>query len=390
MSSTAARTVATGPARTTPRSMPAWVYLHPELTRLEYERVLKPSWQIACHVSQIAAPGDYVTFEMGGDSVIVLRDASGTIRGLRNVCRHRGTRLLEGTGRCPGRITCPYHGWTYRYDGSLLATPARDSFPDLDLREHGLDGVRVELALGFVWVCLGDDPPPPPAEMWAPLIEELAPYRLEELVPTQPVYCEEWNVNWKIAMDNYLESYHVPIGHPGLNRMMKPDYEDQRGVPGIARGTSWMREAPSSRWSERIYQKYVGAVTAPHLPEPERRCWRFFSCLPNLGIDVMPEQMDFFQVLPHGPGKTLIRGAAFGLPDERREMRLIRWLGNRINMQVNTEDRMLCERLQRGLADSHYRPGPLSEIETWMLEFHELLRARIPEMQLPSAPAHFS
>jgi phenylpropionate dioxygenase-like ring-hydroxylating dioxygenase large terminal subunit len=389
MSSTAARRVETTSAAA-PRSMPAWVYTRPELTRLEYERILKPSWQIACHVSQIPAAGDYVTFELGGDSVIVLRDASGAIRALCNVCRHRGTRLLEAAGRCPGRIVCPYHGWTYRYDGSLLATPARDTFPDLNLHDHGLDAVPVELALGFVWVCLGADPPPPPSEVWAPMMEELAPYRLEELVPTQPVYCEEWNVNWKIAMDNYLESYHVPIGHPGLNRLFSPDYEDQRGVPGIARGISWMREAPSSRWSERVYQKHVGTVTAPHLPEPERRSWRFYSCLPNLGLDIMPEQVDFFQVLPRGPGKTLIRGAAFGLPDERREMRLIRWLGNRINMQVNTEDRMLCERLQRGIADSHYRPGPLSQIETWMLEFHELLRARIPEVRLPSAPAQFS
>jgi phenylpropionate dioxygenase-like ring-hydroxylating dioxygenase large terminal subunit len=374
----------------TPRSLPAWVYTHPELTRLEYERILKPSWQIACHINQIRNAGDYVTFELGGDSVIVLRDAGGSIRALRNVCRHRGTRLLEGSGHCSGRITCPYHGWTYRYDGSLLATPARDSFPGLNLREHSLAPVQVSVALGFVFVCVGSNPPPAPAETWGPMMEELAPYRLEELVPTQPLYSEEWDVNWKIAMDNYLESYHVPIGHPGLNRLFTPDYEDQRGVPGIARGISWMREAPSSRWSERIYQKYVAEITAPHLPEPNRRSWRFYSCLPNLGIDVMPEQVDFFQVLPKGPGRTLIRGAAFGLPDDRREMRLIRWLGNRINMQVNNEDRMLCERLQRGIADSGYRPGPLSQIETWMLEFHDLLRARIPEVRLPSPPARFN
>jgi phenylpropionate dioxygenase-like ring-hydroxylating dioxygenase large terminal subunit len=331
-----------------------------------------------------------VTFALGTDSVIVLREPGGGIRALRNVCRHRGTRLLEGSGRCHGRITCPYHGWTYRYDGSLLATPARDSFPGLDLREHSLDAVRWEIALGFVWVCLAADAPPPPSQMWAPLMEELAPYRLEQLVPTQPVYFEEWEVDWKIAMDNYLESYHVPIGHPGLNRMMTPDYEDQLGIPGIARGISWLREAPSARWSERVYQKHVGEITAPYLPEPNRRSWRFYSCLPNLGIDIMPEQMDFFQVLPRGPGRTVIRGAAFGLPDERREMRLVRWLGNRINMQVNREDRELCERLQRGIADSAYRPGPLSQIETWMLEFHDLLRERIPEARLPEPPARFA
>ena len=371
------------------RGLPAWVYNHPQMTRLEYERILKPSWQIACHISQIPCAGDYVTFELGADSVIVLRDPSGDIRALRNVCRHRGTRLLEG-GRCRGRITCPYHGWTYRYDGSLLATPARDSFPDLNLREHALDAVRMEVTLGFVFVCFGADPAPPPSQLWAPVMEELAPYRFEQLVPTQPQFLEEWDVDWKIAMDNYLESYHVPIGHPGLNRMFTPDYEDQRGVPGIARGISWLREAPSSRWSERVYQKYIAEVSAPHLPEPNRRSWRFYSCLPNLGIDIMPEQVDFFQVLPRAPGKALIRGAAFGQPDDRREMRLMRWLGNRINTQVNREDRMLCERLQRGMADSSYRPGPLSQIETWMHEFHNMLRARIPEIGLPSAPEHFA
>jgi phenylpropionate dioxygenase-like ring-hydroxylating dioxygenase large terminal subunit len=371
------------------RGLPAWVYSHPQMTRLEIERILKPSWQIACHVSQIPAAGDYITFEIGSDSVIALREAGGGVRAFHNVCRHRGTRLLEGSGRCPGRITCPYHGWTYRYDGSLLATPARDSFPGLNLADYGLNPVRVEITLGFVWVCLAGNPPPP-SQVWAPILEELAPYHLEDLVPTQPVYLEEWNVDWKIAMDNYLESYHVPIGHPGLNRLFTPDYEDQRGVPGIARGFSWMREAPSSRWSERVYQKYIGAVTAPHLPEPNRRSWRFYSCLPNLGIDVMPEQVDFFQVLPRGPGKALIRGAAFGMPDDRREMRLMRWLGNRINMQVNGEDRRLCERLQRGIADSSYRPGPLSQIEKWMIEFHDLLRARIPEVRLPEPPASFA
>ena len=388
MDSTAARPVeATDTAL--PRSLPGWVYNHPEMTRLEIERILKPSWQIACHVSQIPNAGDYLTFELGSDSVIVVREQPGAVRALRNVCRHRGTRLLEGSGRCAGRITCPYHGWTYRYDGSLLATPARDTFPGLNLREHSLAAAHVEVALGFVWVCLAAEPPPPPSQVWAPMMEELAPYRLEELVPTQPVFVEEWDADWKIAMDNYLESYHVPIGHPGLNRLMTPDYEDQRGVPGIARGFSWLREAPSSRWSERIYQRHVGEVTAPHLPDPNRRSWRFYSCLPNLGIDIMPEQMDFFQVLPKGPGKTMIRGAAFGRRDERREMRLIRWLGNRINMQVNNEDRFLCERLQRGLADGAYRPGPLSQLETWMLEFHELLRTRIPEARLPEPPARF-
>jgi phenylpropionate dioxygenase-like ring-hydroxylating dioxygenase large terminal subunit len=112
--------------------------------------------------------------------------------------------------------------------------------------------------------------------------------------------------------------------------------------------------------------------------------------LPNLGIDIFPDQMDFFQVLPRGPGKCTIRGACFALPDERREMRILRYLGARINRQVQGEDKFLCTRVQRGLSSSSYEPGPLSRLENCMLEFHEQLRARIPETRLPEAPARFA
>ena len=190
-------------------------------------------------------------------------------------------------------------------------------------------------------------------------------------------------------MDNYLESYHVPIGHPGLYRMFTPDYEDQATVPGVARGLSWLREKRSSRWSEGLYQSLI-ARAASHLPEAQRRCWRFYSALPNLGIDVYPDQMDFFQVLPAGPGKCLIRGGVFGLPGATRELRAVRFLSDRINASVNDEDKWLCERVQRGLASSSYKPGPLSRIEGCMLEFHNLLRERIPEFRLASAPKHFA
>ncbi len=370
------------------RALPAWVYDHPEMTRLEVERILRPSWQIGAHVSSVPHPGDFVTFDLGADSIVVLRDKQRQLRAYHNVCRHRGARLLDGSGRCPGTIVCPYHGWSYTYDGALLGVPGRDTFPDLDRASHGLKPVKVEVLLGFVFVCLAGDPPPLAAR-FEPFLEELAPYRFEAMVPLTPVTHEEWDVDWKIAMDNYLESYHVPIGHPGLNRMFTPDYDDQKGARGIARGTSWLREQPSRRWSERLYQQLVGP-TVTHLPEELRRAWRFYSLLPNLGIDVYPELMDFFQVLPRGPGKCSIRYAIFGLPDERREMRVLRALSNRINNQVNNEDRALCARVQRGLQSPSYTPGPLSSIETWMTEFHALLERNIPEIRLPTPPARFA
>jgi phenylpropionate dioxygenase-like ring-hydroxylating dioxygenase large terminal subunit len=371
-----------------PRALPAWVYHNAELHRLELERVLLPSWQIACHVNSIPNPGDFVTLDIGPESVLVLRDRDGGIRAYHNVCRHRGARLVDGDGNCPGPITCPYHGWSYRHDGTLVGVPMRERLPGIDRNDFSLKPVRVDVAFSFVFVALRGNPPPV-ATVWGPLAEELAPYRFEDMVPLGPISCDTWEVDWKIAIDNYLESYHVPIGHPGLNRMFTPDYEDQSSVATVARGVSWMRSQESSVWSERMYQRLVHGVVT-HLPEKQRVSWRFYSALPNLGVDVYPEQMDFFQVLPSGPGRCIIRSALFGLPDARPEMRALRFLSNRINAQVNKEDRWLCERVQRGLASSSYAPGPLSQLERWMLQFHDLLRDRIPEVRLPHAPAKFA
>jgi phenylpropionate dioxygenase-like ring-hydroxylating dioxygenase large terminal subunit len=372
-----------------PRALPAWTYGHAEMNRLEIERILAPSWQIVCHVNALPRPGDYVTLDLGTNGVVALRDSQGEIRAFHNVCRHRGARILDGIGHCPGAITCPYHGWSYRLSGELRAVTERDSFPGLERSEWGLKPVRSQVAFGFVFVCL-DGEPPPVEEIWGELVRELAPYRIAEMQPLGPMYTEHWDCDWKIAMDNYLESYHVPIGHPGLFRMFSPDYEDQVLLPGgVARGISYLREQPSSRWSERFYQSLV-VSTAVELPEPERRRWSFYSMLPNIGIDIFPEQMDFFQVLPRGPGKCTIRGGCFAHPDSRREMRVLRYLGSRINRQVQREDEFLCVRVQRGLGSRSYEPGPLSGLENCMLQFHELLRSRIPETREPHAPARFA
>jgi phenylpropionate dioxygenase-like ring-hydroxylating dioxygenase large terminal subunit len=370
---------------TYPRGLPPWTYNHPAITRLEHQRVLLPSWQIVCHVNDIPNPGDYVTFDLGPDSVVALRDREGTIRAYHNVCRHRAARLLEGAGACPGSITCAYHGWTYNLDGSLRGTPVRESFPFLDRSAHGLMKVRMEIMAGFVFVCLAGDPPTP-AAMWGDMLDDFAPYQFENMQPLAPMYYEDWDVDWKVAMDNYLESYHVPIGHPGLGRMFTPDYDDQLNLAsGVARGVGWMRPQPSPKWSEWRYQAMVEGLTT-HLPESSRKCWRFYSMLPNLGIDVFPDQMDFFQVLPRGPGKCTIRGGTYGLPDDRREMRVLRYLNARINRQVQREDDDLCRRVQRGLESSFYKPGPLSTHEVCVLQFHDMIRERIPATLQASPP----
>jgi phenylpropionate dioxygenase-like ring-hydroxylating dioxygenase large terminal subunit len=372
------------------RALPAWVYNHPEMSRLEYERIFRPSWQLVCHVSSLANPGDYVSIEIARESIVVLKSSAGDIHAFHNVCRHRGARILHGEGNCPGAITCPYHGWSYKLSGELLGMPNRETFPPLDRSQLGLKPVRMQVFSGFVFVCLAGDELPPLETIWGDIGTEFAAHHFERMQPLAPLYVEHWDCDWKVAMDNYLESYHVPIGHPGLFRMLTPDFDDQSSTDyGVARGASWLRERPSIKWSERMYQSMIAGVSQD-LPEEDRKRWSFYSMLPNLGIDVFPDQMDFFQVLPRGPGKCTIRGQVFGLPDARREMRIVRYLNARINRQVQREDEFLCTRVQQGLASPSYEPGPLSTIEKWMLEFHEILRARIPEARLATAPPRFA
>jgi phenylpropionate dioxygenase-like ring-hydroxylating dioxygenase large terminal subunit len=369
-----------------PRGLPPWCYNHPEIAPLEHQRVFLPSWQIACHINDVPGVGDYFAFDLGPESVVVMRETDGAISAFHNVCRHRAARLLQGSGTCRGAITCPYHGWTYNLNGTLRGLPVSKTFPGLDRSRHGLMKVRSHIMAGFVFVCLQGDAPPP-SQAWGDMLDDFLPYQFEKMVPLAPMYHEHWNVDWKVAMDNYLESYHVPIGHPGLSRMFTPDYDDQLNLPtGVARGIGWLLPTRSPKWSEGHYAAMVEGLTT-HLPEPNRKCWRFYSMLPNLGIDVFPDQMDFFQVLPNGPGKCTIRGGTYGLADDRREMRILRYLNARINRQVQREDEDLCNRVQRGLASSFYQPGPLSTHETCVLQFHDMIRERIPQTLSPMAPA---
>src|SRR3954469_23325095 len=114
------------------------LYLEPEIVRLEQQAIFERTWQLARHVSDLAMPGTYVTTERADHPVLVVRDHDGEIRAFRNVCRHRGSRLLSGTGSCGKAIRCLYHGWTYRTDGTLIGVPEGRDIPGLEKSRLGL------------------------------------------------------------------------------------------------------------------------------------------------------------------------------------------------------------------------------------------------------------
>ena len=145
-----------------------------------------------------------------------------------------------------------------------------------------------------------------------------------------------------------------------------------------------MREKPLRSWSAERYAAFLPVIE--HLPEDMRRRWTYFGLYPNVFFDIYPEWLDYFQVIPLGPGRTRIRARSFGFPDERREMRAARFLCARLNARVQAEDEILTHSVQQGLASGAYTQGILSDKEVVLGGFQDWIRARLPVTQLLQAP----
>lgn len=364
--------------------LPGWTYTDADFLDAEIARVIRPSWQIVCHESDLAAPGTWRSIDYANESVIVVRGEDARVRAFTNVCRHRAMRLLEGTGGCAKKIICPYHAWSYELDGSLTGVPASGDYPMLDKRGQGLAPVGVEIWRGFVFVRLKDDGGPSVADMMAPYAHEIDPYRFEELRTITPAYTRDRAVNWKNIGDNYSDNLHIPVAHPGLSRLFGKSYAIE-AQPYVDKMSGLLVDKPSpDRW-ERFYQTYV--PRAAHLPDANQRLWLYYKLWPNIAFDLYPDQVDFMQWLPISPTQSVLRMMAFALPDERREMKLARYANDRINRHVNAEDTWLITRVQAGMASQSFTVGPIGRSEVCLRSFAAKLRNAIPEARLHYAPA---
>ncbi len=357
-------------------SLPGWVYHDADYFRVEMARVIRPAWQIVCHASDISAPGDWRTLELPGESMLVIRGQDEVIRAFANLCRHRGSRLVDGQAGCAKRLTCPYHAWTYAADGRLIGVPSKEDYPGLDASALGLIPVELEEWRGFLFVRL-EGGGPSVAAMMAPHEAEIAPYRFEALEAIGRITLRPRAVNWKNIADNYSDGLHISVAHPGLTRLFGGDYRIEAGAQ-VDRMSGELVERPSANLSERAYQHFL----------PGRdRTWLYFKLWPNVAIDIYPDQVDFMHFVPVSATETLIREISYALPDARREMKAARYLNWRINRRVNEEDTALVARVQAGMGSSLYRPGPLGESEVCLRSFARRLRRLIPEVRAEAPPA---
>lgn len=364
-------------------SLPAWLYTDAEYFDVECARVIRPSWQIVCHESDLGEAGAWRTLAYLGEQVIVVRGADTIVRAFHNVCRHRAMRLVEGASGCARKLVCPYHAWVYELDGRLSGVPMKGDYPALRIEENGLAAVEVEIWRGFVFVRLEDDGGPSVAAMMAPYDAEVASYRFEDMRRLSDVRERERRVNWKNVGDNYSDNLHIPVAHDGLTRLFGKSYAIE-AAGWVDRMSGELVDRPSSDPWERFYQTHLPRVD--HLPEASQRRWLYYKLWPNMAFDLYADQIDFMQWLPLTPTTSLLREMSFALPDERREMKLVRYANWRINRTVNAEDTWLIERVQQGMASSSYTAGPIGASEVCLRSFAAKIRERIPEARQHRAP----
>lgn len=377
MAETVEQAAAQGDGRSlSPALEPHW-YLDPAVLEREQRAIFERTWQLAGHLSELDGPGSYVTLRAGDQPVVVLRDEHGELHAFRNVCRHRASQLLTGSGRCKQKaIRCRYHGWTYRMDGTLIGVPEGRSITCLDKSKLGLFPARVEELCGLVFVNLDMDATPL-RDRVAGLEERLARYRIPSLRGFSRQDDGREPANWKVVVDNYLEGYHVPIAHPGLMRLLDYQHYDVEVHDDWVWIEAPFRDAPSKNRAERMYQRLVRPL--PGLGPEDRRVWRYAFIYPNTTIDLYPDQVSTWQIVPEGVGREQDVFAAYRAPGAGPVMRAVQRLNIRLNTDVYDEDVDLVGAVQTGLATRDYRCGPLSQREVAVAWFADKVRADLAD-----------
>ena len=366
--------------------LPGWAYFSQELFELECETLFKTHWQFVCHVNEAAEIGAYVTFDMAGERALVIRGHDGILRGFHNLCRHRGSRIVpDARGVCNKAMVCPYHGWAYNLDGGLRGIANRDTFPPMQAEKWGLKPLEMEIWNGLVFIRFQAGPQPAVAEILARFDDEIAPYDLANMVPTDSNSMDDLlAVNWKSVRDVDNEGYHVRQAHPGLHQLYGDGYFDEPYANGTSRSVGTFNEAYGHRWSVRKYREIL--PEAENLPLHQRRQWIYFGMFPNFVLGLYPDSVIYYQEVPQSATQTVQRGMCYRRREESREMKAARYLSGRIDRDTAEEDQMLMVWSCEATKSSAYDGVIFSDLEYGVKTYHDHLRRLLPVMGQPAPP----
>lgn len=388
-------------------SLPQDFYVDPALYEADIEAVFGTEWLFACNACEIPKPGDYLTLEIGVNSVVVLRDREGDVRAFHNTCRHRGSRICtKETGRA-SVLVCPYHQWSYGLDGALRG--ARQMPKDFDRSAYGLVPAHVETICGMVYVSTADDPPDLAAfrEAVTPFIAPHAPERTKVAHVTTIV--EE--ANWKLVIENNRECYHCAGNHPELLATLV-----EFALPDDPAGTAEFQgliDAKAAKWDGlglphrpadggdafRCIRLpfHEGAVSFTpdgrpacakllgDLTDPDLGSVRMFRA-PNTWNHFLSDHIIHFRVLPLSVDRTALRttwlvheDAVEGVDYDLEALTSV-WTA------TNRQDADLAALNHRGIRSKAYRPGPYAPSEFMLTQFTDWYAGKIAAFYGTPAP----
>lgn len=340
-------------------------YHDPAFFRLEQERLFARTWVAVGTTDQVRDAGDTMLCEVGGKSIIVVRDREGNLNAFHNVCRHRGNRLCHKDGNVGKHLRCCYHGWGYDLKGNCIGTPLFETqevdektmeafdmshVKAFDRKDFGLLRVRCDQWGFLVFVCL-DDSAPPLSEHLGDLPARLKDHQLETWVPFGSLDYEIKS-NWKLIAENFMEYYHLPWVHPRLAKTSRVDDHHRWQGRGMycAITTSPLTASDDSDW--------LNLDPLDSLNEEDRNSGRFIWLFPNIAVNVMPHHAFIILGRPQSPGLTRERCVLLAPPQvlDSAKPEALKGVEEFWDM-TNSEDIGIVESVQLGLSTSDYPGG---------------------------------
>lgn len=344
-------------------------YTSPDFLELERQTLFTKQWVCAGLASDVPTPGDMLPVDVAGMPLVLVRDRHNTLRAFHNICSHRGLQLVDKPCSSKGVIRCPYHSWAYGMDGTLKSTPHfggyhRDSHEGFERSAKGLRAIRCEQWLDLVFVNLSGDAPPL-EDYLKPILDRWSDYDLSLLRRGREAHVE-CNANWKLAVENFSESYHLAWVHPALNgcSRMEDHFWFDVGETHVGQGS---------------LKYYCGEIegkrlpTFPNLEETERTTVaEYVSIFPNLMLGVHPDYFLVFMVNPLSHERSLERMVFYFVDDAAMtpENTALRDLPVDLWIATNDEDIEVIERMQKGRRSPAFDGGCFSPaLETGVKQF---------------------
>ena len=355
------------------RAMPPSVYTSEEFLNRELSDIFSKDWFCVGRADALPNLGDFMTQDLAGQPIMVIRDKKGNLRAQSNVCLHRMSTLLHGRGNARS-IVCPYHAWTYNLDGSLRGAPAMTLNEGFCKEHYKLPHVRCQEWLGWVFVSLNSDAPDV-ADQLSQVEDMIGDY---DMANYQETFFEShvWDTNWKVLAENFMESYHLPVCHAGTVGAFSK-LEEMDCPPGL----------PAFNYHTILKDDQLKIALAhpdnDRMEGERRRTTYLLALYPSLLITLTPGYFWYLTLHPEGVGKVRINfgeGTAGGKEEAAEALKNLADLKTLLD-DVNIEDRGCTEKVYKGICSHMAEPGHLSHLERPNYDFATYINARMQAAQ---------